>query len=130
MIHFQARSDLVAGDPMAADCLAEFRRVGFAAGNRQGAAWMEDAAARWVNRTGYFALDHRVGTLSFCLWIGNRYGIKQCPGVRVRRVIEQLVAFSKLHQVAKVHHGHTIRYMTHDAEIMRNEQISQVELVA
>ena len=66
----------------------------------------------------------------FSLWIRYRYRIEQCAGIRVSGVVEQLIAFGKFHQFPEIHHCNAIGYVAHDAEIVGDEEVGEIKLLA
>ena len=93
------------------------------------AARVEVAARRRVDRARHVAaeddplaplLDHRVR---------NRHGGEQRLGVRVQRLIVEIVAGRHLHDLAEVHHGDAVGDVLDDREVVGDEQVGQSELI-
>ena len=62
--------------------------------------------------------------------IGNRYRRQESLGVGMFGAREKLAGFSRLYEPAHVHHGHTVAYVLHDAQIMSNKTGSSDETAA
>ena len=57
--------------------------------------------------------------------VGDRR--EQRLGVRVLRRLEELVTWSLLYDASEVHHADLIAEVTHDGEVMGDEEVGQVE---
>ena len=55
---------------------------------------------------------------------------QQRLGIRVHGVVEELVGLRELHHLAEVHHRDPVTQVVHDAQVMGDEEIREVELVA
>ena len=48
---------------------------------------------------------------------------KQCAGVRMQRVVEQLSGIHDLDQVAQVHNADAVRNMADNSQVMRHKKM-------
>ena len=87
---------------------------------------MERAAGRWVDRAGDVAgQDDPLGAFGLAHpWNGRQERLS----VRVQRVIEQVVGPTQFHDVPEVHHRHPVADVVDHTQIVRDEQVGQVEL--
>ena len=60
--------------------------------------------------------------------IGNRNRREQRLRVRVERILVERVAVGELDDLADVHHGDPGRDVPHDREVVRDEEIGELEL--
>src|SRR5579859_6899977 len=103
--------------------LAELRlRFGTDPG-RDRAARPEPAAGRRVDRARHLARERRVTALVFEVGVGRWYGGHERAGVRVKRVVEQLVALRPLDDLPQIHHRDAAADETHDAQVVGDEEI-------
>src|SRR5687768_12964158 len=91
------------------------------------AARVEVAAARRIGRAGEIACDDDTLAVFLDCGIGNRDGQKQRLRIRMLRVIVQFVGRPDLDDLAEVHHGHAVADMPDHREVVRDEQVRQVE---
>ena len=75
-----------------------------------------DVYSRWD-----LSLDGGGDPLAFGFWVGFRVRADQELCIRVLRVEENVVGLTDLHERAEIHHGHSIGYVTHHGEGMRDE---------
>ena len=96
--------------------LAQIRRVS--------AASMELASGRRVDRAGNIAFDY----LKFLLGniLGRWYRLKQDFRIRMQRLRKDIVRIAKLDYIAQIHHSHAIADELDGAQVVRDEQISEV----
>ena len=103
------------------------RLVRRADGGRVAAARMEVAAARRVDRARHVALEH--DALALRQRIGDRHRREQRLGVRMDRPLVELLGRRELDDLAEVHDGDAVGDVAHDAEVVRDEDVGQRELV-
>ena len=112
-------------------------RCGFDDGRENGFAYgAKLARATWVERAAGLAAG--VGDVGFEKHavamrerrIRMRDRGEQRFGIRVIGRLEDFSRRAGLHDFACVHHSNAIRHVSDDGEIMRNEKIRQVELIA
>ena len=104
------------------------RLVGRADLGRVAAARVEAAAARRVDRARHVALEHDPLALRRSR-IGDRHRREQRLGVRVDRPLVELLGRRELDDLAEVHHRDAVGDVAHDAEVVRDEDVGQRELV-
>ena len=91
------------------------------------AARMEVAPGRRVGRAGHIAgQSNRPRALTR---VGLGDGRQQRFGIRVLRIIVQLLGLGHLDQIADVHHRHPVGDMLDHAQIVGDEQIGEIELL-
>ena len=61
--------------------------------------------------------------------VDGRRGGEQRAGIGVRRVFKDVLLGPLLDRAAEVHHHHFIGNMAHDAEVVGNEEIGEIELL-
>ena len=66
------------------------------------------------------------GQLSIQRCVQSRYGLQQACGVRVTWRCEQIFNVCLFHDAARIHHRHSIGESSYSAEVMRNEDESQI----
>ena len=88
-------------------------------------AWMEPATERRIDRTGNVALEY--DSLLFLLRIGLWNGRHQRDGIRMERIIKELLLVGKFGDLSQVHYGHPLADMFHNAQIVSDEEIGQAE---
>src|SRR5580704_1515788 len=118
---------LAASDPMARPQLAQFGAILLAPLDCDRAARVEDAARGRIDRARHFALDWPENTLRLHSRIGHRYCRQQCLGVRVQRVVEELVTNRKLDDAAEIHDGDALAEMPNNRQVVSDEKIGQAE---
>ena len=91
------------------------------------AARMESAAGWRVRRAGKVTLENDSPPLSG--GIRFRDSRKQCLGIGVARIGQDLLGRTGLHQVAEVHHRHTAGNLADDGQIVGYEQVRQTMLL-
>jgi len=87
---------------------------------------MEVAPRGRILRAGYFPLEYHVAHPHARIGHGNRR--HQCRRIRVPGSVEYLACPGGFHELAHIHHGHTITNVFDHAQIMGNKKISQVKL--
>ena len=92
------------------------------------AARREVAAFGWVCRARHISLQDDTLALAFDHRVRDRHGGEQRLRVRVHRLFIEFVAFRQLNNLAQVHHSDTVGNVTNHRQVMRNEQVGQVEL--
>ena len=97
---------------------------------RNFAARMKNTSTRRVHRAWDFAFDDFVSPARFQRWIRNRHRFEECFGIRMQWIVEQFVCIRQFNHLAEIHHRDTVADMSDDAEIVRNEEIRQAELIA
>src|SRR5260221_2799574 len=103
------------------------RTFGAAALGRVGAARVEGAAGRRIERRGEFALQH--DALALLAEIDTRRRGEQGLRVRVERALEDRLLRYLLGRPAEIHDEKIIGDVADDAEIVRDEEVGQAELV-
>lgn len=84
-------------------------------------------ASWWrVERAWLLALDH----VSWLL-LGHRFwnGLEKSSRIRMGGMLEELSSRGYLDDSSEMHDGHTITGMLHDAKIVSNEEVGQLELL-
>src|SRR5262249_41733503 len=122
--------DFRASNPMARLHLSQVWQGLAASFDGQRATRMEHAAGRRIHRARHLTLDSPVLAPFLDRRIGDRHGLEQCPRVRMQRIAVQLITVGELDHLAKVHDRDTMAQVTDNAEIMGNEEVGEVELVA
>src|SRR5687768_13271783 len=103
------------------------RGIGFRA-NRLGERTLEAEAAAGRRATGIWKLAGKHHPPPLASWIGNRDRRQQRPGVgMLRRGIEPAL-LGDLDDAAEIHDRDLVGNVLHDAEVMRDEQISEPSL--
>src|SRR5438067_10511928 len=105
---------------------AEYRVAGLAHRLGERAARMKPAARRGVDRVGWVAGDRRL--LDALRRVHRRPRFEQGPRIGVLRRVEDGVDRTELDDPAEIHHEHAVADVAHDAEIVADEHIGQVEL--
>ena len=106
----------------------KLRHLGFAAFGGMGTARVKAAACRRVKRAGYIAFENGALLGTGLDWIRQRYRRQQRLCIGVHRLRTQLIALGKLYHLTEIHDADTVRDMTHNADIVRNEKICQMLL--
>src|SRR6185312_6547764 len=88
------------------------------------AAWVERAAGRRRQWAGGFAWQHP----RFAAEVGDR--VDQRPGVRVRRIVDDVVGGPDLDDASEVHHRDAVRDDARDREVVRHEHHGHVQRAA
>ena len=117
---------MVAGDevtrrhflPLRHGMLADFRAVR--------AARVEFAALRRVDRAGNIAFQNP--QLAVLLHVRGRNRGHQRLGVRVQRMVKQLLRVRQLDHVAQIHHADAVGDVFDNGKVVRDEQVGQVAL--
>ena len=58
------------------------------------------------------------------------HSVEEKPRVGMRRIAEDFITISQLHQTPQIHDGHPVGDVANYADIMTDEQAGQIELVA
>src|SRR5262249_48631097 len=90
---------------------------------RMGTARMKAAAARRMERTWDVAARDLARTA--CCDLGTRHGGEERLRVRMPWCADHRALVADLDDLAQIHHGDTIRDVTHDREIVRDEDVAQ-----
>ena len=90
------------------------------------AARVEFASLRRVHRGRDIAFQNH--EFAVAVHVGGRDRGKQGFGVRVQRMVEELLRIGELHQIAEVHDADPVGDVLHDGEVMRDEEIGKVFL--
>jgi len=105
----------------------ELGRFAAAAGHGMGAARMKIAASRWCDRAGNLPADR----LECCAAIFDAgYLRQQRLGVWVPRVGEQFIDRRGFHDAAQVHDRYAIAQMADHTQVVADEEVGQVQLIA
>ena len=99
-----------------------FTFLGAAAATR-----MKRAACRCMQRAGNLTFQHHAVAALLAVIIRGRYGRKQCAGVRMQRVVEQLSGIHDLDQVAQVHNADAVRNMADNSQVMRHKNVGKAQ---
>ena len=91
---------------------------------------MEHAAGGRVQRAGHLALERLVRALRLDPRVRDRHRREQRPGVGVQRIVEELVRFGQLDHLAQVHHRDPVAEVVDDAQIVGDEEVGELELLA
>ena len=82
-----------------------------------------------MQRAWYIAFQNNPVTVSGSFRIRNRNSGKQGQGVRMNRMIHQLVRIRDLHHVSQIHNRDTVRDVLYHQKIMSNEKIGDAQLI-
>ena len=118
----------VAGDEVPGSHLAQGRRLARARLHGVGAARVEVAAGRRVR--GVRDLARQPLERGAQVGVGHRDGLHEGRGVRVLGAVEQRLGRRQFHQLADVHDRHAVADVLDDAQIVRDEQVREVELAS
>ena len=58
----------------------------------------------------------------------DRHRLEERSRVRVERPVEQLAGRRGLHDLARVHHEHSVGEVAHHAQVVRDEEVGEVDL--
>ena len=95
---------------------------------RARAPGVEPAARRRVDRRGHVALQDDPPLLLGHVRVRDRHRRQQGARVGVLRVLVQRVARGHLDDLAQVHDRHAVGHVLHHRQVVRDEQVGQVEL--
>ncbi|MBW8714162.1 MAG: ABC transporter ATP-binding protein, partial [Acidobacteria bacterium] len=87
----------------------------------------EPDIAAYAHRVISIRIEHDTVTWRCRIWHRNRR--QQRARVRMRRSREDRFRFSHLHNLSQVHHGHPAANVTHQPEIVRDEEIRELQLL-
>ena len=90
---------------------------------------MEAARRRWVCRARQVAREQDRLALPLDDGVRNRHRREQGDRVRVERVVVQLVRRRDLDDHPEVHDGDPVRGVPNDGEVVRDEEVGELELV-
>src|SRR5712692_1770338 len=85
-------------------------------------------ARRWIDRRGDVTLEDHALPRSLDERIRDRNRRKQRTSVRVARTPVELLTGRSLHDLAEVHDRNSVGDVLHDREVVRYEEVSEVEL--
>src|SRR5262245_59381969 len=91
---------------------------------------MKDAAGRRIDRAWHLAPDRTEFAIRLDARIGYRLGGQKRLGIRMERIVEQLVAIRDYDDPAEIHDRDALAQMPNDREVVRDEQIRQTETPA
>src|SRR5262245_51254326 len=111
--------------PLAWPNLAQQRRLLAASVDRIGAAGVEVATRRRPDWARYLALQYALLPLDGR--IRHRHREQQRLGVGVQRCREQRLLVSQFDDAAEVHHGDSMTDVLDHSEIVRDEQVRELE---
>ena len=94
--------------------------------DRVGTAGVEIAAAGRSRGVRHLPLQHDAPRACARVRLGN--GGEKRRRVRVLGSLEELVGRRQLHEAPDVHHGHAVADVSHDAQVVRHEEIRQPKL--
>src|SRR5215470_14905823 len=118
---------LAAGHPVAGAHLPQLRTHPAAALDRNRTTRMKHAARRRIDRTRHLTFHGFELAVGLDARIRNRHRVEKRPGIRMQRVVEQLVAIGQLDDAAEIHHRDTLTEMPYDREIVGDEQVGETE---
>src|SRR5579884_1161654 len=121
--------DPVAGHHVLAADVAPLRVGRLADIDGDGTARVETAAAGRVHRRGHITGQDDALALAFDPRVRDRHGREQGLGVGMGGMEIQLVPVGQLDHTAEVHHGHSVTDVAHDAQVVGDEQVRQLQLV-
>src|SRR5712691_4080619 len=121
---------LAAGHPMARSHLPELGAHPAAAFDRDRATRMKHAARRRIDRARHLPFHGSEPAAGLDTRIRHRHGVEKRPGIRMQRVVEQLVSIRHLYDAAEIHYFYFLKRMPHHREIVRDEQIGEAEALA
>lgn len=90
------------------------------------AARVEVAAGRWIGWAGQVATDDDALAAFFDARVGHGHSRQQRLRVGVLRIVIDSVYGTQLDDFAQVHHSHAVADMPHHAQVMGDEEVSQV----
>ena len=105
--------------------LAQLRRFGFTFVDAKSATRMEVTTGGRIGRIGDISFQHNWRAALTRIRFGN--GREQRFGVGMPGPIEKLFRASVLHQLSNVHHHHAVTDVFDHTEIVRDEQIGEME---
>ncbi len=111
---------------MAGDVVAEGRNLAPAALDREGAARMERAAGRGVNRVRRLAADRRARAPAHC---EIRHGVEQHARIGVTGPREQVVGLGDLDEASEIHDADAPSHEAHHGEIVGDQEVGEPELL-
>ena len=88
-----------------------------------------ESATRGVVRDVTDLARHRFERLGACAGPNLRHRRKQHPSVGVLRFGKKSLLFRQLDNLSEIHHGNAVGYVSHDTEVVRNEEIRQTEIL-
>ena len=88
---------------------------------------MERATTWRIQRRRYVALQDDAVTPFSAIWLWH--GGEKRAGIWVRRLCKERRGWRGLHNLAEIHHGDAITEMFHHAQVMRNEEVREAELL-
>src|SRR4029077_11525141 len=95
---------------------------------RARAAGSKPAARRWIHRRGDVALQENTLTRALDERIGDWNRRKKRARVRMARAAVELMTGCDFHDLAQVHDRDPVGDVLHDREIVRDEEVGEVEL--
>ena len=116
----------VTGGEVGGRGLLPCRRLRAAHLDRVGTAGVEIAAAGRSRGVRHLPLQHDAPRACARVRLGN--GGEERRRVRVLGSLEELVGRRQLHDAPDVHHGHAVADVSHDAQVVRHEEIRQPKL--
>ena len=93
------------------------------------AAGAEPAAGRGVGRARHIALEHDLVAVTAQRRIGHGHGGQQRLRVGVGRALVDLLLVAGLHDLAEVHDRDAVTDVSHDRQVMGDEDVGEPELV-
>jgi len=66
----------------------------------------------------------------FRLRVWHRNGREKRQGIRMQGMVKELVTVGQFDDLPQIHHRHAVAEMPHHAQIVGNEQIGEMELLA
>ena len=97
-------------------------------GNHAIAARVKVAALGWIARAGHVARQNDALAPFLDHGVGNGDGRKQRLRVGMQGVLVEFFAGCQLHDLAEVHHCHAVADVPDHGEVVRNEEVGQMEL--
>ncbi len=95
--------------------------------NRGQRVWNQHAVGGLIG-FGTSPCEHDLRAGASFPWIGHGHGGQERTGVRVHRLLVEVVALGELHRVTEVHDHHAVRDVADDVQIVRDEDVGEAEL--
>ena len=90
---------------------------------------MEGTAGRRIHGTWYFSFQDRSGFLQGQPRVCHGDRIQKSPGIGMKRIPVDLLAFADFHQISQIHDAHPVGYVPHHGQVVGNEQVGKAELL-
>ena len=120
----------VTGYPVLATEVSELWQLLFADVDCHMTPWVKGAAAWGVCRAGNVSAKDDSGPSPIHHRIRDGYRREQRNGVGMERIGVELIARSDLNDLSQIHDRHPVAYPSHNRQVVRDEEVGQVELSA